>query len=148
MSKISNFVERYRVVSQIKGIDYLIPEIYFFCPHNVTGRHNDVINDVKITLLAITPILIVMETSYQVYIETKLKAHHLTPIKPRHSNMRLTSQVKVYGSVNSTTGGLWPLVCLSVCLSVCLLAIPRPQFSSDHHQVIPTCSSSDWDETG
>ena len=65
MSKISNFVERYRVVSQIKGINYLIPEIYFFCPHNVTGRHNEVINDVKITLLATTPILFVMETSYQ-----------------------------------------------------------------------------------
>ena len=34
MSKISNFAERYWVVCQIKGIDYLISEIYFFCPHN------------------------------------------------------------------------------------------------------------------
>ena len=61
--KKSNFFQPSRVVYQVKGLGPLIPEIQFFCPYDVTGRHNNVINDVKITLLPITQVLIAIETS-------------------------------------------------------------------------------------
>ena len=64
MSKNYNFVQPYRAVSQIKGVDTLIAEIEFLYPFDVTGRHTDVINDVKITLLAINPVLIDIKISF------------------------------------------------------------------------------------
>ena len=49
ISKNSNFMKPYRVVYQIEGLGPLISVVYFFWPYDVTGRHIDVINDVKIT---------------------------------------------------------------------------------------------------
>ena len=63
ISKNLNFVQPYRVVFQIKGLGPLVPEIYSFCPYDVIGRQNDVINNVKITLLAISLVVIVTEPS-------------------------------------------------------------------------------------
>ena len=69
ISKNYKFVQPYRVVYQVKGLGPLIPEMCFFCPYDVTGRHNDVINDVKITFFAITLVLIVIDPSCSVHMK-------------------------------------------------------------------------------
>ena len=47
-----------RSVSQIKYLSLLNPAIKYFCPNDAIERHNDIINDVKITYLVITAVLI------------------------------------------------------------------------------------------